>query len=270
MTDGIILPPGSVVRRRFEALAAGQRMVFMAGLPGVGKSLLVRQLALLGHRAGRRIHLLQWDGARSAFETPEILARYPEIDGFSHLGVKKAVGVWARSKLLEWHESHPDPADLLIAEAVFIGNRLSELIEPADDRAEPLLASEQLHFVLPVPTREVRALIEAARERTMQSPRHPREQVDAQPNVLRALWDEVYREATGGGPAPYDPEIYTAVFRRWLWARHVEVIPIDQALDGSTSAYAFGIPTKELIATQTEVAATMTTIDRMFSTTEES
>lgn len=90
------------------------------------------------------------------------------------------------------------------------------------------------------------------------------------PNVLRALWDEVYREATGGGPAPYDPEIYTAVFRRWLWARHVEVIPIGQALDGSTSAYAFGIPTKELIATPTEVAATMTTIDRLFSTTEES
>ena len=268
MTDPIILPAGSALRSRFEALAAHQRMVFIAGLPGVGKSLLVRQLALLAHRAGRRIHLLQWDAARSAFETPAILARYPEVDGFTHLAIKKAVGQWARGHLLRWHESNADPANLLIAEAVFIGNRLSELIEPAPDQAESLLASELLRFVLPVPTREVRQLIEASRDRTMEAPRHPREKVDARPNVLRALWDEVYREGTGQppgqGPAPYDPEIYTAVFRRWLAARHVEVIPIDQPLDGSTSAYDFGVPVEDLAATPLEVARTMTAIDEMF------
>ena len=261
MNDGIVLPIGSVVRRRFEELAAGQRMVFLAGLPGVGKSLLVRQLALLGHRAGRRIHLLQWDTARAAFETPEILRRYPEIDGFSHLIVKKAVGVWARGKILEWHESNPEPENLLIAEAVFIGNRFSELIEPAPDRAEALLASDRLRFVVPVPTREIRSLIEQARDRTMRTPRHPREKVDAQPNVLRALWNDVYREATGRGPAPYDPEIYTAVFLRWLAARHAEVIAIDQPLDGSTSAYDLGVPAEELRATSDEVAATMAMIE---------
>lgn len=270
MTDAIILPEGSVVRRRFEELARRQRMVFLAGLPGVGKSLLVRQLAILAHRAGRRIHLLQWDTARGAFETPEILKRYPEIDGFSHLGLKRAVGLWARGRMLDWHESNPDPRHLLIAEAVFIGNRLSELIEPAADRAEALLASPELHFVLPVPTREVRALIEQARDRTMQSPRHPRETVDAQPNVLRALWDEVHREATGRGPAPYDPAVYTAVFLKWLAARHVEVIPIEEALDGSTSAYELGVPVHELIATPAEVKHTMAVIDRTFAANQES
>ena len=270
MSDDIVLPPGSAVRRRFEELAARQRMVFMAGLPGVGKSLLVRQLALLAHRAGRRIHLLQWDVARAAFETPEILSRYPEIEGFTHLAVKKAVGSWAREKMVEWHESNPDPINLLIAEAVFVGNRLSELIEPADDRAEGLLSSDLLRFVLPVPTREVRSLIEDARDRTMRAPRHPREKVDARPNVLRSLWDEVYRDATGLGPAPYDPEIYTAVFLKWLRARHVEVIPIDQALDGSTSAYDLGVPVNELCASPIEVAATMAQIDRMFGVRQES
>lgn len=264
VTDPIILPVGSLLRNRFEALARTQRMVFMTGLPGVGKSLLVRQLAILAHQAGRRIHLLQWDSARRVFETPAIQERYPEIDGFSHPAVKKAVGLWARDKMVEWHESHPQAADMLIAEAVFIGNRLSELIEPAADRAEPLLASDLLRFVLPVPTREVRALIEEARGRTTRAPRHPLEQLDARPNVVRALWDEVYREATGKGPAPYDPEIYTGVFLKWLAARHVEVIPIDQPLDGSVSAYDRGVPVADLVASPDEVATTMAIVDRMF------
>ena len=32
-------------------------------------------------RAGRRAHAIQWDVTRAAFETPEILARYPEVEG---------------------------------------------------------------------------------------------------------------------------------------------------------------------------------------------
>ena len=89
-------------------------------------------------------------------------------------------------------------------------------------------------------------------------------------HVLRALWDEVYRDATGRGPAPYDPEIYTAVFLKWLRARHVEVIPIDQALDGSTSAYDLGVPVNEISASPAEVASTMAHIDRMFGERQES
>ncbi|PWU23936.1 MAG: hypothetical protein C5B48_07755, partial [Candidatus Rokuibacteriota bacterium] len=45
-----------------------RRLVFFAGLPGTGKSLLVQQLAHVAGAAGRRIHLLQWDVARPVFE----------------------------------------------------------------------------------------------------------------------------------------------------------------------------------------------------------
>ena len=43
---------------------AGRRMVFFAGLPGTGKSLLVHQLVHLASGAGRQVHLIQWDVAR--------------------------------------------------------------------------------------------------------------------------------------------------------------------------------------------------------------
>ena len=266
--DDIVLPADWPVRARLEILARHQRIVFLAGLPGVGKSLLVQQLARMAHRAERRVSLLQWDVARSPFETPEILARYPEIDGFTHAAVKKAVGLWARDAVLRWHEDNPDSAAMLIAESALIGNRLIELAQPADDWAEPLLASDALRFIVPVPTREVRARIEAARERTIQTPRHPREIADAPPNVLRALWRDVYREGAPSGPADdvpaYDPAIYAMVFERWLEARQTETLSIDRIVDGSTSAYQLGVPATDLVASPAEVAQVMKRINRMF------
>lgn len=265
--NGIVLPKGWAVRTRFEELARSQRIVFLAGLPGVGKSLLIQQLARMAHGCGRNVFLLQWDVARAAFQTPEMLLRYPEIDGFTHAALKKAVGLWARDAVARWHETNADPAALLIAESPLIGNRLIELAQPAADRAEPILASEATRFVVPVPTREVRAMIEATRETTIQSPRHPREVSDAPPNVLRALWREVLLEAvpteTRADP-PYDPAVYAGAFTLWLAGRHAEIVSIDRVLAPGTSAYQLDVPAADLVASQPEVADVMQRIDRMF------
>ena len=89
---------------RLRELAQSHRMVFIAGLPGVGKSLLLRELAEAAHRHGRRVHLLQWDVARRPFDAPALLARYPEVDGITHAVLRKAVGLWARDAVSTWAE----------------------------------------------------------------------------------------------------------------------------------------------------------------------
>ena len=76
--------------------------IMVEGLPGVGKSLYIRELALAAHAAGRAVHLLQWDVARPAFELPGIIARYPERDGVTHAVIRKAVGQWAREAVVQW------------------------------------------------------------------------------------------------------------------------------------------------------------------------
>lgn len=279
--DEVVLPIGWPVRARLEQLARDQRIVFLAGLPGVGKSLLVQQLSLLAHLAGRQVHLLQWDVTRAAFETPRILARYPEIDGFTHVAIRKAVGLWARDAVLAWHESHPDPAAMLIAESALIGNRLTELVEPADDGAERLLASPLMRVVVPVPSREVRARIERVRAATITAPRHPREVTDAPPNVLQAIWREVHREAVAlgltnrvagaegaaGAPPAYDPVAYTAVFSRLLRARTMEILEIDRVVEGAGSVYHQRVPVRDLVATPLEVEQVMARVDRHFGST---
>jgi MoxR-like ATPase len=60
---------------RIRALAA-RRMVFVVGLPGTGKSLVVHQLVHVASAAGRAVHLLQWDVARPGFEASPAGRRY--------------------------------------------------------------------------------------------------------------------------------------------------------------------------------------------------
>ena len=72
-----ILPAESQIYRCFVDLVGNADRVFIAGLPGVGKSLLLQQLTLMALEAGRQVHLLQWDTARQPFETP----RYPPGSG---------------------------------------------------------------------------------------------------------------------------------------------------------------------------------------------
>ncbi len=77
------------LRDKLQGLATC-RFVFMAGLPGTGKSLLVHQLAHLAAGAGRTVHLLQWDVARPLFEASPAGGRYPLKDGVTHATIRKA------------------------------------------------------------------------------------------------------------------------------------------------------------------------------------
>src|SRR5690606_8911181 len=129
--------------------------------------LLIQQMALIASEAGREVHLLRYNLARQPFETEVNITKYPEIDGVTDPAIRKAVGLWARQAVWQWHEAHPAANHLLIGELPLIGNRLIELVEPANDAAEPLLTSEQTLFVVPVPSWEVREVIEATRARTV-------------------------------------------------------------------------------------------------------
>ena len=107
MADELVIASKRDLEAVLTKLARAQRMVFFAGLLGVGKSLLIRELALAVHAAGRTVHLLQWDVARPAVESTAVRARYPEHDGIAHPVIRKAVGQWARGAILRWHREQP-------------------------------------------------------------------------------------------------------------------------------------------------------------------
>ncbi|WP_420628393.1 hypothetical protein [Candidatus Leptofilum sp.] len=272
MKSEIILPTNSNIYTAFQKLAAEQRMVFLAGLPGTGKSLLIQQLAVIAQQAGRTVHLLQWDVTRAAFETAVLLQTYPEIDGVTHPAIRKAVGLWARTAVLQWHQTHT-PSHLLIGEVPLIGNRLTELTQPLDDAAEPLLNDPTCCFVIPTPSKTVRQVIEDARARSIANPRHEKEARDAQPNVLQMLWEEVaaigYKLGlTDGKNLAYTPGVYTAVYQHLLQHRHHQTLLVDTVLTPNGSAYALQISGSELAATPNEVDAIMQQIETEFTGNE--
>jgi hypothetical protein len=233
-----------------EALARDQRLVFFAGLPGTGKSLLIHQLAHLAHARGRRIHLLQWDVARPVFEASEAGRRYPLDRGVTHGVIRLAVGRWARAAVARWDALHQRASErLLIGETPFIGHRLVELARPAADDAEPVLTAPTTTFVIPVPSRALREHLEAERERRAREPLHPREREDAPPEVLRALWRDL-----AGADVPYDPTVYQGVYERLLRHRRARALPLQVRLPTQrVSAYDFQVPTTDLVPTAEDV-----------------
>jgi hypothetical protein len=265
----IIIPTDSNLYNTFQKLAAEQRLVFLAGLPGTGKSLLIQQLVLLAQQAGRTVHLLQWDVTRAAFETAVLLQTYPEVNGVTHPAIRKAVGLWARMAVSHWHQTHGN-THLLIGEVPLIGNRLTELTQPLDDAAEPMLSDPSCCFVIPTPSRAVRQVIEDARARSIAQPRHEKEARDAQPNVLQLLWQEVaeigYKLGLNADKnLAYDPGVYTAVYQHLLQHRHHQTLPIDTVLTPNGSAYALPLNGSELAATPDEVAQIMQQIETEFT-----
>lgn len=263
----LVVPGDSRLYGQLQALAS-RRLVFFAGLPGTGKSLLTHQLSHLAQAGGRTVHLLQWDVARPVFEAGDAGMRYPPRDGVSHGVIRKAAGLWARGAIIEWAERHPRPEHLLIGETPFVGHRFIELARRADDAAEPLLSAPSCRFAIPVPSREVRAHLEAERERRAARPLHRREREDAPPHVLRDLWGafaDVARTLgvsaeesgeVGGGPparAPaavvrYDPPAYQRVYERLLRHRHTDVLSLDTILPTAAfSVYDFAVAPREVV-----------------------
>lgn len=242
-------------------------MIFVAGLPGTGKSLVIHQLAHLAAAAGRTVHLLQWDVARPVVEASAAGRRYPVVDGVTHALIRKAVGLWARRAIPEWERQWRGPEHMLIGETPFVGNRLIELARRVDDAAEPTLAAASCRFVIAVPSVEVRRFLEAERERRASAPLHPREREDAPPRVLRDLWRQLVgvARALGVRPVPmpyagddesYDPAVYRRVYEALLRHRTVEALPLQTVLPTATlSAYDFGVSCHDLIPSEAEADA---------------
>ena len=264
----------------------GQRLVFFAGLPGTGKSLLVHQLAHLAGASGRSIHLLQWDVARPPFEASPAGRRYPPADGVTHPMIRKAVGLWARHAIARWSERHPDPRHLLIGETPFVGNRFVELAHRLDDSAEPLLGDPSCRFVIAVPSEKVRRFLESQRERRAADPLHPREREDAPPHVLRDLWRDLAavarqmgisgsdagrvagQESARGaaGPPPFDPVAYRQVYEAVLRHRHVEIVALDTILPtGKLSVYDFAIAPPDLAPSEAEAEQFIREVERRYA-----
>jgi hypothetical protein len=260
----LILEVDAALAARLRELS-GRRLVFFAGLPGTGKSLLVHQLAHRCRAAGRRVHLLQWDVARPAFEASRAGRRYPLAAGVTHAMIRRAAGLWARDALVRWSERAP-AGDVLIGETPFVGGRFIELARRLDDRAESLLSSASARFAIAVPSREVRRFLEGERARRAARPRHLREREDAPPHVLRDLWAELAGvardlglaapEGAGEEPPSYDPEVYRGVYERVLRHRHAEAMPLDTILPtGSLSVYDFAFAPLDLVPEAAEADA---------------
>lgn len=254
----LILPPDSAIHHTFDELIKRADMVFFAGLPGVGKSLLLGQLALMATEAGRPLQLLQWDVARLPFET----GRYPLQDGVTHPMVIRATGIWLRSALLEWSARDRPTGAMLIGEVPLVGGRLLEIARPLPDEAEALLRDQRAQFLVPTPSQSLHALIESKREKSIAAPQHEHEAHDAPPTVLRASWQAVFQVALDLGLAEadaadrsYSPEIYAAVYRHLLRHRNARVLKLDEALQTRGSVYDVSDRLPNLRATAAQAAA---------------
>ena len=271
LPEGVLLSQGSPLLAALQQLTRDARCVFFAGLPGTGKSLLIHQLAHLASASGRRVHLLQWDVARPAFEASPAGRPYPQDHGITHALIRIAVGRWARPAIAQWDAAQPSSA-LLIGETPFVGHRFIDLARTFDDAAEHVLSSATTRFVIPVPSLSLRGHLEAERARRAAAPVHLREREDAPPDVLRAVWHELVGVAGALGvahiadDADYDPAVYRAVYERLLTRRHVDALILDERLPTSgVSAYQFGISITDLVPSEQETARFIAEAEREFA-----
>ena len=263
-----LIPEDSALFRTLQRLADTRKMVFLAGLPGTGKSLLLQQLAILAHGNGRTPHLLQWDVCRLPFLTNDrVKEHYHEQDGITHAGVRKAAGLWARRAVGHWAETHRDDRDILIGEVPIIGNRLVELVRREQDPVEPLLSNgESAFFAIPTPSRRVRRLIETQRKERSVSPLHEREKGDAQPDIMYALWEDLRAVASrfglldetgkARGKGEFDPDLYCDTYSALLKRRSAGRIDLDMLLSTEgRSVYDLSAGQRDLVPSAPEVEA---------------
>lgn len=261
----LVLPADSALYSTFMTWAGSAKIVFFAGLPGVGKSLYVQQLALLAQRRGRQVYLLQWDSSRLAFERPPYSDAFPEnADGETHPAIRKAVGEWSRGAVQAWAEAHANDASILIGEVPLSGNRLVELVQRREDSAESTLGAATTHFCIPVPSLSVRAHIEAARHASIANPRNDKERYDAPPVVMYGTWYDMHHAAFQLGlvgedsaePA-YDPDVYAKTYQHLLQHRNTTTLAVDMLLKPGGSVYALDNIAGDICADAETVASIM-------------
>lgn len=254
---------------QLQGLVETSRAVFVAGLPGTGKSLLVHRLAHLAQAARRPVHLLQWDVVRPAIEGSPAGAAYPMVDGVTQGVIRIAAGLWARDAVGRWATRVTPSEDILIGETPLVGHRFIELARVAGDEAEPFLSGPGCCFAIPIPSIEVRRAIEAERARRIERPVHDREREDAPPSVLRSQWEALARVAPlidasparpgdqmgGTATSSYDPGTYERVYQFVLRRRHAQSLSMRALLPApAISVYDFAVRTHELVPTPDEAA----------------
>ncbi|EPJ50721.1 MAG: hypothetical protein OFPI_19600 [Osedax symbiont Rs2] len=270
MQKDIILASDSNMYQAFEQ-ATNKRIVFFTGLSGVGKSLYIQQFSKMAERAGRVVHLLQWDVTREAFQTPAVMQKYPEIAGVTHPMIRKAVGLWTRCGIADWHARYSDDKHILIGELPLIGNRLMEVVQALDDQVESLLAGKNVQFFLPVPSREVRAHILSCRTSSIDDPNHEREAADAPPSVVNLHWQQIRQLAIdlgladGDCSADYQPQIYSAAYQHLLQHRNALTLPVTEVLDTRGSVYELGAVASEISASAEQVTSIFNQVERQYS-----
>lgn len=254
-----VLSRGSQAWRKLNEAAQNARIVVFCGIPGVGKSFLLREQARVAATAGRKVSLLQWDVSRQAFETPEVLGRYPQVEGATHVMIRRAVGLWCREAIADWMATHPDPRNLLLIEAPLVGGRFAELAHRHDDPAEPLLSRSDVIFYIPTPTIEVRRAIEAARRADTEA----HDKASAIPTLVDELWQMVADTArklqieSADLLSTYSPDIYFGVYRAVLRHRTVSKVMVDEIVSAGGSPHDSDESLEELAPDVTRVPSLM-------------
>jgi hypothetical protein len=266
-TSKLAFPPDSIPHQTLSRTADEARVAVICGIPAMGKSLFLCELALIARQRGRIVHCLQWDIALQSFIRPEIIAAYPDVDGVTHPVVRRAAGLWVRSSVLDWVSRHPDPRHLLIIEAPLVGGRFVELARVVEDPAETLLSSDRARFLVPQPSSEVRAAIQAARVSTAARPRHDLDKKNARPSVVDSLWHEILEVAKAldvphdHGNSGYLSDLYSAVYALLLRHRHVTPIPVSQIIAGPITPYVYQEQTAEIAPTTAEAAQMIAAVE---------
>jgi len=242
-----------------------KRCIVIVGLPATGKSALVRESARIAGTRGRRVHLLQWDLVRVAWDRPDVLARFPEVDGVTHSGIRAAIGLWLRGAMGTWFREHTTREDLLLVEAPIIGGRFAELAKRLRDPLEDHLAATETLFVIVAPTV---ALHEALRERRARetNSQSALERHNASLGVVDVQLAMLEEAAKRFGtpprtPGTYEPDLFVQVMQSVLRHRSVLVMRPDGLIGAEGSVYDFEKNTTRMEAAPDEVTETIRTVE---------
>ncbi len=218
---------------------------------------------------------MRWDTGLAAFQTEDILGKYPDVSDGTHPLIRRAAGLWGRRALARWLEETTDPNDMIVGEIPIIGNRFSEFVQARPDQVEQALASEETTFIYPVPTKNLRANLEAIRRSTFANPRHPDEARDAPPSTMEQAWRLTCVKAAELGliseadiHSPYEEMIYVRFFEHLLQHRNAIRIGVDTIFSNAGSAHDLDANVLELSASSDEVKCAIAEVETTFSAEE--